>query len=66
MTSITDPRIRDLMGRVQLVADAALAADAAIVEIHTRGGQRLEGEGTWRTLPLAEVEHKFRDVMGAC
>ena len=36
----------------------------AIVEIHTRGGQRLEGEGTWRNLTLSEVEHKFRDVVG--
>jgi hypothetical protein len=35
----------------------------AIVELHTRGGQRLEGEGTWRNLTLSEVEHKFRDVV---
>jgi 2-methylcitrate dehydratase PrpD len=61
---LNDPRIRGLMGRVQLVADDTLAADAAIVEIHTRGGQRLEGEGTWRNLPLSEVEPKFRDVVG--
>ena len=61
---LNDPRIRGLMGRVKLVADDALAEDAAIVEIHTRGGQRLEGEGTWRNLTLSEVEHKFRDVVG--
>jgi 2-methylcitrate dehydratase PrpD len=61
---LNDPQVRDLMGRVQLVVDDALAADAAIVEIHTRGGQRLEGEGTWRNLPLSEVEHKFRSVVG--
>jgi 2-methylcitrate dehydratase PrpD len=61
---LNDPRIRSLMGQVQIVADDALAADAAMVEIHTRGGQRLEGEGTWRNLPLSEVEPKFRDVVG--
>jgi 2-methylcitrate dehydratase PrpD len=61
---LNDPRIRGLMGRVQLVADDTLAADTAMVEIHTHGGQRLEGVGTWRTLTLAEVEHKFRDVVG--
>jgi 2-methylcitrate dehydratase PrpD len=61
---LNDPRIRGLMGRVKLVADDSLAVDAAIVEIHTRGGQRLEGEGTWRNLTLSEVEHKFRDVVG--
>ena len=59
-----DPRIRSLMGRVQLVADETLAADTALVAIHTHGGQRLEGAGTWRTLTLAEVEHKFQDVVG--
>jgi 2-methylcitrate dehydratase PrpD len=61
---LNDARIRSLMGRVQLVADDTLAADTAMVEIHTHGGQRLEGAGTWRTLSLAEVEHKFRDVVG--
>ena len=61
---LNDPRIRGLMGRVKLVADEALAKDAAIVEIHTRGGQRMEGEGTWRNLTRSEVEHKFRDVLG--
>ncbi len=59
-----DPRIRSLMGRVQLVADDTLAADTALVAIQTHGGQRLEGAGTWRTLTLAEVEHKFQDVVG--
>jgi 2-methylcitrate dehydratase PrpD len=62
---LNDPRIRGLMSRVQLVTDDALATDTAIVEIHTRGGQRLEGEGTWRNLTLSEVEHKFRDVVGS-
>jgi hypothetical protein len=62
---LNDARIRGLMGRVQIVVDDALAADAAIVEIHTQGGQRLEGGGTWRNLPLSEVEPKFRDVVGS-
>jgi hypothetical protein len=61
---LNDPRIRDLMGRVKLVADDSLGESTAIVEIHTRGGQRMEGEGTWRNLSLSEVENKFRDVMG--
>ena len=60
---LNEPRIRDLMRRVQLVVDETLAADTAIVTIHTRGGQRLEGEGTWRNLPLSEVAHKFHDVV---
>jgi len=61
---LNDPRVRDLMGRVQLVADDSLASDAALVEIHTRAGQRMKGEGTWRNLTLSEVEHKFREVVG--
>jgi hypothetical protein len=52
------------MGRVKLVADDTLAEDTAIVEIHTRGGQRIEGEGIWRNLTLSEVEDKFRDTVG--
>jgi len=27
-------------------------------------GQHLEGEGTWRNLPLSAVEPKFRSVVG--
>jgi 2-methylcitrate dehydratase PrpD len=61
---LTDPRIRGLMGRVKLVADDTLTEDTAIVEIHTRGGQQIEGEGIWRNLTLSEVEDKFRDVVG--
>jgi 2-methylcitrate dehydratase PrpD len=60
---LNDPRVRGLMGRVKLVTDDALASDAALVEIHTRAGQRMQGEGTWRNLTLPEVEHKFREVV---
>ena len=59
-----DPRVRGLMGRVKLVADDSLAENAAIVEMHIRGGQRMEGEGSWRNLTLPEVERKFREVVG--
>jgi len=61
---LNDPRIRDLMDRVTLIADDSLPENAAIVEIRTRGGQKLEGEGIWRNLSLSEVENKFRDVVG--
>jgi 2-methylcitrate dehydratase PrpD len=58
---LTDPRIRGFRGRVTLVADDTLSENAAIVEIYTRGGQRMEGEGIWRNRTLSEVEDKFRD-----
>jgi 2-methylcitrate dehydratase PrpD len=61
---LNDPRIRDLMGRVTLISDDSLPENMAVVEIHTRGGQKMEGEGIWRNLSLSEVENKFRDVLG--
>jgi 2-methylcitrate dehydratase PrpD len=63
---LNDPQVRDLMGRVQLVVDDALAADAAIVEIHTRGGQQLEGRAPGATCPCPKSSTSSETWWVAC